>query len=48
MIETPAERLLVLIESVTGFGVAPGVIVPDGSKEAVTPNGNPETLIVTG
>jgi hypothetical protein len=39
---------VVEIESVTIFGVAPGVIVADGVKEAVAPAGNADRLNVTG
>jgi hypothetical protein len=39
---------VVVMESATGCGVAPGVIVADGEKEAVAPAGSPDTLNVTG
>jgi hypothetical protein len=42
------ERAVVEIESVTDCVVAPGVTVADGEKEALAPEGSPDTLNVTG
>jgi hypothetical protein len=39
---------VVAIESISVFGVAPGMIVADGANDAVAPTGNADTLNVTG